>query len=483
MKTLRVLSTRFACLLKGAIPIVGVFFFSALQPIDVLASDFKLQWFDTEGHIVDVNWSVTNRWIWKETRANVPAELTQEVWVQFPKHVKVVDTFGNPDLRLVESSTQDSADSDSGQTLIILTRSSSSSFKLAVDFGDGQKVDHGGLSVTIVGIDSPRILIHQSCVQMGMDLKLFQSQGVPPFFLGISCSFEKADVVVHFHYPDAYALKDETSPGVLSEVLRFKREKIPSVESRRFRLEDKSNIYEFDLAMGLRSANTGITSRHQSSTQSTQASSVRLEGHLAFSALTYGVLKSKNQDYDPTVFNLETGARAQLMPEDPSQIAFEGDLRFPVLAILPGPFHLPTSGDYSMGAYASRPSWGFLTGSSIRVLPGLAVHGIYLEHRTDASGVLVSPQLLFSMSGEKSHFFGNRSYEARASAFPLFGGGKTPFFHSFGLFALLSVELYDSFFFGKKLNLETRFDYFNLSTKGGDSVGVSAFTLGIQVWI
>jgi hypothetical protein len=450
------------------------------------AADYKLQWFDTEGHVVDVNWNVSGHWVWKDGLPNSPAVLTHEISIQFPANIKVVDTFNNPDVRVLTPSEK----SDQGQTLVLSARSLSPNAKLDVDFGDGKKTDRGGISVAIADEEAPHLLVHASCSRLGMDLDEVQNQGIAPFFVGISCMREKGDVFIRFQYPDGFVLRDELDPSTPLDSIRFKEERLSLVENHRLRLEDKTGFYEFDLSMHNHAhshlAGAPIANHRVSvSVKPGSNPAVRTQLGLGFGGLTYGKSRGSNDETDPTAFNFQAEARAIFAPKEASDISFEGDLRFPVVAILPGPFHFPASGAYTLTGFLSRPSWGTSTsdGTAFHLLPGFTLQGLYLEHRTDASGIYAGPEVAVSLTGEKSRLFGERAFEARAGASPLFGENRSPFFNSYGVFALLSVELFDPMFTDKDVSFETRVDYSSISSKNQSAVGMGSFSLGIRIWM
>lgn len=429
-----------------------------------------LQWFDDKGQIVDVDWRTSARWMWKSTD-NGELEPAVELWIALPQQIQVTpDVADDSGVRIMEAPSQ-THEMGLGQILVIEAQHRSVTAKLQV--ASGQQ----GLLVNLRP-SSTRILIHDSCLKYISSLKRASVSAVPgPLFLGVNCTHEKSDLLVHIHASEGTVLPDNTiriSPGMVEKqpVFGFNLNDSPKAAPLLYAITFKEGPKAETPATSAK-AETPVAepTPEPHATPSTYS----VVTSLAPSYLSYPRAPDTDPGFNASAYNIDFAARISPR-ENPN---WEVEAKLPLFSIFPGPLHFPASGVYSLSGDYLPLSWG--EHSEFRLGAGWDANEVHLEQRSNASGYLMGPQAKLAFNSEKCGLFGDRACEFRLAGEPLFGSARSPFIHSLGVSGSLAFEISRSFFVGHRLDLALSFQYFGIESDDGSSAGVTNTSLGLQV--
>ncbi len=496
---------------------LSVFFLPAAQ-----ANEIKLQWFDADGQSVDVNWRRSSQWEWKEQHSPTGLSLspTLTIWVQLPSHIHVAES-PDPRVRILYSPRED----DQSEEEILVVETTTPTFTAKLNLSNNSESEESTTSAGLliaVDFSVPPILTHESCTKEGISVKRAPPQKADSklFYLGASCRRNKKIIDVDFHLPADTSLKSAMGQPLPSHRLSLSLERPDDVRepegSQRtllgFRVVTKGAA-EFqnykivfkgkdspepkaakDVQVSQDALNRreipkedfipGNAMRRAKKEPKKESASVKTTRYsLGFSPTYIGYTNPPGAPFSPGEYFLEAALKLQSTARfgETFHFPWEVELKLPLIPLLPQPFRFPQSGSYSLSPLAQIGAT-FRAGSFLyRFLAGAVYEGIYLRERSDFPHFALGPNFKFVLSNEQNKVFGGRAFDFHAGVAPLHGIGRQNFFNGFLMFSAFYLEA-SRLLSGERLDIETKFEYQNLTASSGSTIHVKKMSLGLVLW-
>jgi hypothetical protein len=408
-----------------------------------------LQWFDSRGEIMDLDWATNVQWIWaldKTPLAQVIITVPEQLHLTIADETQAKFLNGIPD----------SEGKSTNRTLVVEMDGPRKTIQLKKIDEDATEKEIG---LTIILMSStPNIIPSDSCDRLGVSIESKEETG-NFLFLAASCKMLKAAMRIsletshdatiandleelsdHHYIENPLVIliprKNLKKDSVLASV-RVNSETEPTIVSH-FELV-YTNESEVETDVENARPPKPLATPEKKSTETKRWFS---EAELNLGYLGYLQDGKNNSGLNPNEFNLggkiSTERRIGSTHSPNGGFAVKADLEAPLLTVMPNA-HFPASGQYTAD---TRASFTVLDRGKIlfRLEPGLEVFEEHLQDRSDVNGIYAGPMLAANLSGVIAGL-GNRALSLLAEASPLAGQQATPFFQSWDWSVELALEM------------------------------------------
>ena len=402
----------------------------------------RLQWFDSRGEIMDLDWATNVQWIWAQDKTPVAQVI---ITVPEQLHLSIADEAQAKFLNGIP----DREGKSTNRTLVVEMESPRKTIQLKKLDVDAESKEIG-LTI-ILSNTSPNIFPSDSCERYGISIEPEQERA-NFLFLAASCKMLPAalrisletshdaliandlDEVPDHHYiqnPLVILIpKKNLKRGATLATVRVDSENLPLLTT------------QFELVYTKESEIEPETNRATKSAIPEAKAYVEPKRWFSTAELNLGYLgylqeHPSNFGLNPNAFNLGGKVATERMIGEGS-FRLKADLDAPLLTIMPNA-HFPASGQYT---FQTRGSFTIFDCGKIAFYlePGLEATEEHLQDRSDVTGVYAGPVIAAHLTGMIGAF-GNRTMSLLAEASPLAGQRATPFFHTWDWSTELAIEM------------------------------------------